>query len=364
MLLTTWSTSRRLRAGALRRETAKMAALLLSLHMSSHLFLCRFWILLLSRWENDFFCVENPQSTFSFFPRRGCPNQQPDDQRQGGPLRIKEALWWAAWCAKMVTSIWACQIQGGEVQKSCTIRFVDVFMLLIQSYDHTILFTVYSLYTWLTVGLGLMFPLLWLLDINCLENDSCFPSYPCSQRLFQGWQISWSHDLQILWIGDLHSFWSEAQGFVASLPLPARVWREGSTRFSKVLGKPMCTGGSYMIICQDTGWAFFQLLSKKESMLNLSSQKLLCSLSNASQFRCSGLFWRAGECAQPPGQVVGDLPIRSEWSTKWVCPQNIPKSSGLSFSPLFWWPYNGAFFIIKAAIGQIPKMVPEAIRAQ
>ena len=34
--------------------------------------------------------------------------------------------------------------------------------------------------------------------------------------------------------------------------------------------------------------------------------------SNASQFRCSGLFWRAGECAQPPGQVVGDLPIRSE----------------------------------------------------
>ena len=165
------------------------------------------------------------------------------------------------------------------------------FYVMIQSYDHTILFTVYSLYTWLTVGLGLMFPLLWLLDINCLENDSCFPSYPCSQRLFQGWQISWSHDLQILWIGDLHSFWSEAQGFVASLPLPARVWREGSTRFSKVLGKPMCTGGSYMIICQDTGWAFFQLLSKKESMLNLSSQKLLCSLPTRVSFvalGCSG----------------------------------------------------------------------------
>ena len=79
--------------------------------------------------SQGFFCVENPQSTFSFFPRRGCPNQQPDDQRQGGPLRIKEALWWAAWCAKTVTSIWACQIQGGEVQKSCTIRFVDVCML-------------------------------------------------------------------------------------------------------------------------------------------------------------------------------------------------------------------------------------------
>ena len=191
-----------------------------------------------------------------------------------------------------------------------------------------------------------MFPLLWLLDINCLENDSCFPSYPCSQRLFQGWQISWSHDLQILWIGDLHSFWSEAQGFVASLPLPARVWREGSTRLSKVLG------------------AFFQLLSKKEAMLNLSSQKLLCSLPPRVSFvalGCSG--------AQ---ENVHSLLGRS-WGTCQSAPSDrqngfVPKTSQnqvvCHFPQFFWWPYNGAFFIIKAAIGQIPKMVPEAIRAQ
>ena len=146
-----------------------------------------------------------------------------------------------------------------------------------------------------------MFPLLWLLDLNCSVSDSCFPTNISfqSRRLFQGWQISWSHDLQILWIGDLHSSWSEAQGFVASLPPPAVFWRERSTRLSKV--EPCfrsCQGKTCLVSAAP--WS-----------------------SRALPMRVS-LLWvaLARRSAQSPGQVVGDLPIRSEWSAKWVCPQN------------------------------------------
>lgn len=72
-----------------------------------------------------FFVLRIPNPLFLFSHGEVVPtsNQMTKDKVD------HEALWWAAWCAKMVTSIWACQIQGGEVQKSCTIRFVDVFML-------------------------------------------------------------------------------------------------------------------------------------------------------------------------------------------------------------------------------------------